>query len=687
MGGHVPVTTPRVAAIVGPYTSGKTSLLESLLAVSGTLHRRGKVTDGSSFGDAGPEARARQMTVDVTVAPAQFLGEDWVFLDCPGSVEFLQQTYEALMVADLAIVVCEPDPARAVMLTPLLKFLDTRRIPHLIFINKVDRDGTNISIRACLEALQTVSDRPLLLREIPIRDGSQIVGYVDLVSERAYRYRPGESSDLIRLPETVQEREVVARQELLEHLADFDDQLLEDLLSDVTPPKEEVYDDLARDLAADLLVPVFFGAADKDEGVRRLWKALRHEAPDHTVTAARLGLTVPGTPLTGTQATVFRTLHGQHTGSLSLARVWSGSIRDGQLLSSARGRIGKVSGLYSLSGLETRKEASAEPGAVVALGRLEDVANGTVVGDTDLTHLWPDPLPPLFALAVTPTRQGDDVKLTAALAKLCEEDASLSISHDADTGEISVWGQGDIHLAVALSRLTRLYHVEVATAQPQVPYKETIRSGTKVQGRYKRQSGGHGQFGDVWLEIAPLKRGEGFRFVDGISGGVIPRSYIPAVEAGVIEWARRGPLGFPVVDFSVELYDGSYHVVDSSEAAFKTAAGVAMRNGVTECEPLLLEPILMVEVSVPTDATSRAQRALSSRRGQILGFSPREGWTGWDVVQAYVPQAEMHDLIVDIRSVSMGVGTFFWRFDHLQELTGKSADQVVSGRQKELAIA
>ncbi|WP_019646840.1 elongation factor G [Novispirillum itersonii] len=682
MGGHVSVTTPRVAAIVGPYTSGKTSLLESLLTASGTLHRRGKVTEGTSFGDAGPEARARQMTVEVTVAPATFMGEEWIFLDCPGSVEFQQQTYDALLVADIAIVVCEPDPARAVMLTPLLKFLDTHRIPHLIFINKVDRDGTNISIRACLEALQLVSDRPLLLREVPIRDGSQIVGYVDLVSERAYRYRPGEASDLIRLPESVAQREVEARQELLEHLADFDDKLLEDLLSDVTPPKEEVYDDLARDLKKDLLVPVFFGAADKDEGVRRLWKALRHEGPDYTATAARLGIT--GTAM---QVTVFRTLHGQHTGSLYLSRVWSGTVKDGQVVSSFAGRLGKVSGLYRMNGLEPQKETAAGPGAVVALGRLEGAQTGMLIGGTDRAGLWPEPLPPLFALAVHPTRQGDDVKLTAALTRLCEEDASLSVSHDPDSGEISLWGQGDIHLAVALSRLTRVFHIEVETATPQVPYRETLCKSTKVQGRFKRQSGGHGQFGDVWLEITPLKRGDGVRFSESISGGVIPRSYIPAVEAGVMDWARRGPLGFPVVDFSVDLYDGSYHVVDSSEAAFKTAAAVGMRAGVAECGSLLLEPVLMVEVSVPTEATSRAQRALSSRRGQILGFAPREGWTGWDVVQAYLPQAEMHDLIVDIRSISMGVGTFAWRFDHMQDLVGKPAEQVVSIRQKVLEMA
>lgn len=676
------VTTPRVAAIVGPYTSGKTTLLESLLFTSESITRRGRVTDGSSVGDASPEARDRQMTTEVNVARASFMGQDWTLLDCPGSVEFSQGTFDALMVADLAIVVAEPEPERAVMVTPILKFLDTYSIPHMVFINKVDRDGTGISIRATLEALQGVSERPLVLREVPIREGDQITGYVDLVSERAYKYQPGEASDLIRIPDAVQADEQVARQELLEHLADFDDALMEELLEDVVPPRDEIYEDLRRDLAGDLVVPVFFGSADKDEGIRRLWKALRHEGPAVDETRARLGIGEAGTA-----ATVFRTIHAQHTGTLSLARVWVGEVKDGMTVEASAGSGGKVSGLYTVHGQDTTKVASAGPGAVVALGRLDGVPTGALVGDMAAAAAngapdWPAPLPPLFVLALRPKRQGDDVKLTASLGKLVEEDASLSFEHDADTNELHLAGQGDIHLQTALAKLDRLYHVAVDAERPQVPYKETLRKSTKVQGRHKRQTGGHGQFGDVHLEIAPAARGTGFEFVDRITGGVVPRQYIPAVEHGVRDWAARGPLGFPVVDFSVALVDGSYHSVDSSEAAFKTAAQIAMREGAAKCDPILLEPILLVEVSVPTDATSKAQRALSSRRGQILGFVAKDGWIGWDVVQAHVPQSEIHDLIVELRSVTMGVGTFTWTFDHLQEFSGRQADEVVEARSK-----
>lgn len=678
-------STPRVAALVGPYMGGKTTLLESILHAAGATHRRGTVSDKSSVGDSSPEARDRQMSVEVNVAACAWLDEPWTFLDAPGSTEFLQDALAAALVADVAVVVCDPEPERAVMVAPILKFLDDRQIPHVLFINKVDHH--NVDVRAALEALQVHSQRPLVLREVPIKEGDEIVGYVDLVSERAYRYKPGEPSDLIRIPDSVRDGEQAARQEMLEALADFDDHLMEELLEEVVPPKEEVYADLAKDLEDDKIVPVFFGSADKCEGVRRLLKALRHEVPGHETAALRAGLDLDAAgdvPL----AQVFKTVHAPHAGKLSYVRVWNGAVKDGMTVESSAGGGGKVTGVFTLFGGETRKTDQAPAGSVVALGRLEEVPTGAVVGVKPPADVeWLDPLTPLFALAVRPAKQGDDVKLSGALQKLCEEDPSLSVEQNAGTGEMLLWGQGDTHLQVAVAKLARVYHVEVTTAPPQVPYKETIRKGTQVQGRHKRQTGGHGQFGDVHVRIKPLGRGEGFAFTDHITGGVVPRQYIPAVEQGVREYLARGPLGFPVVDVAVELFDGSYHTVDSSEMAFKTAAQIAMRDGMPQCEPLLLEPLLMVEVSVPTEYTSKAQRALSSRRGQILGFDRRPGWETWDTVTACVPQAEMHDLIVELRSVTMGVGTFAWRFERLQEVQGRTADQVVEKRKQELATA
>ncbi|WP_404379481.1 elongation factor G [Caenispirillum salinarum] len=682
-------STPRVAALVGPYMGGKTTLLESILNAAGATHRQGTIKDKSTVGDASPEARDRDMSVEVNVASCTWLDEPWTFLDCPGSNEFAQETVGPVLVADVAVVVVDPEPERAVMVAPVLKLLDDHDIPHMVFINKVDHHS--VDVRAALEALQAHSARPLVLREVPIQEGEDVIGYIDLVSERAYKYQPGQASDLIKIPDNAKEIEEVARQELLESLADFNDDLMEKVLEDVVPPREEIYADLARDLEDDKIVPVFFGSADKNEGVRRLLKALRHEVPGHEQAAMRLGVdleSAAGKPL----ATVFKTVHAAHAGMLSYVRVWSGAIKDGMTLKTAcePASGGKVTGLFTLFGGETRKSDTVEAGGVAALGRLDAVPTGALIGEAppkDAAHPWPRPLPPLFALALRPAKQGDDVKLSGALQDLALEDPSLSVAHDEDTGELLLWGQGDIHLQVALARLARVYHVEVATTQPQVPYKETIRGSTQVQGRHKRQTGGHGQFGDVHVRIKPLPRGEGFAFKDSITGGVVPRQYIPAVEQGVRDSLQRGPLGFPVVDVAVELFDGSYHVVDSSEAAFKTAGQIAMREGLPQCDPLLLEPMLTVEVNVPNEYTSKAQRALSSRRGQILGFDRREGWENWDTVTACVPQAEMHDLIVELRSVTMGVGTFHWRFERLQDVQGRTADEVVEKRKVALATA
>jgi elongation factor G len=666
------VASPRVAALVGPYLSGKTSLLESLLMACGAIHRKGRVEDQNTVGDASPEARDRSMTTEINVVEADYLGDRWTFLDCPGSVEFQQDAVNALMISDVAVVVCDPDPARVRMAMPLLKFLDQRAIPHMIFMNKVET--AQVTLRELMEAMQEVSDRPLVLREIPIREDGKVTGYVDLVSERAYRYKPGERSDLIQIPDQVKDREMEARQELLESLADTNDTMLEEMLEDIVPAKEEIYDTLSKDLAEDRVVPVFFGGALEDNGVVRLLKALRHETPSVDETLERRLVDSGGSaPL----VQVFKTVHAAHTGKMSVARVWRGPVKDGAQVGGE-----KIAGLFTLTSPGQPAKASEAPaGAVVGLGKLEGVNTGHLLdAKGTLEADWPTPPTPLAALAVRPAKHGDDVKLSGALARLCEEDRGLKMEQNAETNELLLWGQGDIHLQVALARLARQYNVEVQSEKPLVPYQETIKKSTKQQGRFKRQTGGHGQFGDVHLEIGPQARGAGFAFHDKITGGVVPRQYIPAVEQGVREWSRQGPLGFPVVDFEVTLYDGSFHTVDSSEQAFKTAAQMAMREGIQACAPVLLEPILKVEISVPNDATSKAQRALSTRRGQILGFDQKEGWDGWDVVHGMLPQSEMHDLIVEIRSTTMGVGTFSWTFDHLQELSGRDADQVVERR-------
>ncbi|MFC3676035.1 elongation factor G [Ferrovibrio xuzhouensis] len=666
---------PRVAALVGPYTAGKTTLLEALLFAAGALPRKGSVANGTSLGDAAPEARSRQMTIEPNIACCSFLDDPWIFLDCPGSVELAQETLAALMVADIAIVVAEPDPARAVVLVPLLKFLDARRIPHVLFINKLDK--TSIRMRDLLAVLQHASERPLVLREVPIRDGEAVTGYVDLVSERAYRWRENASSDLVGMPAEIKPRENEARQQMLEAIADFDDALLEQLLEDSIPAPADIYGQLRKDLAADLIVPVFFGSAEHGNGVTRLWKALRHETPTPQETAARLGI-ADGDDLA---ATVFKSLHQSHTGKLSIARLWHGSVAENAMLGSRR-----LAGLYRLHGAAVDRCPQAGPGDVVAFGRLDELATGMLLGPDGQGNPirdWPAAAAAVHALALTPTDRKDEVKLTAALAKLCDEDPSLMVDHH--DGQLLLKGQGEIHLKLAVDKLRQRFNVGVRTGMPFTAYKETIRHGAHQHARFKRQSGGHGQFADIKVDIAPQPRGAGYTFVNRVVGGAIPKNFIPAVDEGVQDSLQRGPLGFPVVDVAVTLTDGQFHSVDSSDQAFRTAAGIAMSEGLPECAPVLLEPIQSVTFSVPNEYTAKVHAIVSARRGQILGLAAREGWPGWDDIDCYMPEAEMQNLAVELRSATMGVGGFVSRFDHLQELAGKLADRVVEDRRRALA--
>ncbi len=667
----------RCVALVGPYLSGKTSLLESLLSTSGSIARRGSVRDGNSVGDHVAEARARQMSTELNVANASFLGDPWTILDCPGSVELAYEAQEAMLAADVAVVVCEPEVERAVTVSALLRFLGRHQIPHMIFINKLDTASARV--RDVLAALQSHSERPLVLRQVPLRGKeAEVTGYVDLVSERAYNYRPGQASDLIQLPADFWEREGETRTSLVEKLADFDDALLEQLLEDVQPPKEEIYRHLAQDLRKSLIVPVFVGAATQDHGVRRLWKALRHEAPGPEETAVRLGIAAEGEPL----AQVIKTYHLPHTGKLSLARVWRGTIAEGNVLNGVR-----VAGVVRLVGAQQEKVPAAKIGEVVGLARMEEISTGTVLTPSGKAEQLPRPErpQPVFGLAIHAEKRGDDVKLSGAIAKLVDEDPALELEQNQDTREMVLWGQGDVHVQIAIDRLRNRHNLAVVGHPSAVPYKETIKRGSQQHSRFKRQSGGHGQFADITIDVKPLPRGTGFTFKDSVVGGAIPRNYIPAVEEGITEALKNGPLGFPVVDVAVDLLTGQFHAVDSSDMAFKTAGRQAIQESLPKCDPVLLEPIDGVDISVPNAFTARVQRLVSGRRGQILGYDAKADWPGWDVVKAYLPRSELHDLIVELRSLTLGVGSFAHRFDHLQELTGRPAEKVIQSRAQEAA--
>ncbi|PJK28565.1 elongation factor G [Minwuia thermotolerans] len=661
---------PRNIAIVGPYLSGKTSLLESILFATGAVDRKGGVNQGNTVGDGSAEAREKQMSVEVNAATTVYLGDEFTFLDCPGSIEFIQEAANALVGVDAAVLVCEADPAKATALQPWLKLLDELDLPRFIFVNKVDRASGDV--QTVTEALQAVSQKPLILRQLPIVKDEIITGYVDLVQGRTYVYRESGPSELIEAEGDVADALGEARFAMLEQLADFDDHLMEELLEDIEPEKAEIFRDLTDNMQAGNIVSVLIGAAERESGVRRLLKALRHEVPGHGTAAARAGVDPASKE---TVAQVLKTYHTQHGGKLSLVRLWSGSIAEGDVLNGDR-----VGSLGQLMGQQFNKLDRATAGQVATLGRMEGIVTGDVLtGGGEAPELRRAPrFAPVFALALNVENRNDEVKLSGALAKLMEEDPSLSVEQNESTRQMLLWGQGDQHLKVAVARLKSKYGVSVETEKPKVPYKEAIRKGVTQHARHKKQSGGHGQFGDVTVEIKPLPRGSGFQFGDSITGGVVPKQYIPAVEAGVREYLSHGPLGFEVVDLAVTLTDGKYHAVDSSEQAFKTAGRMAMAEGLPQCDPVLLEPILQVQVMVPNEHTASVNNLISGRRGQILGFDAREGWPGWDRVSAYLPQAEVGDLIVELRSLTQGVGTFTFEFDRLQEVTGRAAEQAMA---------
>ena len=663
-----PTKGSRVIALVGPAGAGKTSLAEALLFAAGTIDRQG--TNGATIGDASPEARARGGSTELNLLHFDYLGQSFGIIDAPGSVGFAADGARAIAVADMAIVVVDPDPARAALAAPALRMLDEQGIPHFLFVNRIDQ--AHGRIRDLLAALQPMSVSPLIARQVPIRDGDKVTGFIDVALERAFHYEPGKPSTRIDIPGDIAPREAEARTQLLEQLADHDDALLEALLSDQQPEAATIFADLARETGDNLGVSVLFGSATSGWGIRRLLKALRHEAPSPDQTARRLDVIAPS-------LFTFKVSHGGAVGRLALARILGRDIAEGAELNTASGGRARLGALFHVQGEKTAKTAQGRCGDLVAVAKLDGVKGGDWLSTGVLPpSVYVEQPARNCALAIEPVDRKDDVKLSTALARLVEEDSSLTIEQDGH--EMRLRGVNDEHLKTVLARLKRRYGVEVKSRPPSIGYRESIRRSVTQHGRHKKQSGGHGQFGDVVIEIAPLARGEGFRFAEKISGGAIPKQWIPAVEHGVREALVRGPLGFTVVDVAVTLTDGSYHSVDSSELAFRTAGRIAMSGALAQAAAHLLEPVQRLTIVTPGASTSKASSAVASRRGQMLGMAPRDGWDGWDRIDALIPESELDGLEAELRSLSHGLATYEAAFDHLAELNGPLAEKVVRDR-------
>src|ERR1700732_3532924 len=595
-------TGPRCVALVGPFQSGKPPLPEAILARTAAPHRQGTVEAGNSVGDSSHEARHHRMSVELTVATTNFMGDTYCFLDCPGSVEFVHDMRAALPAIDAAVVVCELDEKKIPQLQLIMRELEEQKIPRILFVNKIDKAVAGV--HDVLKLLQGASRTKLILRQIPTFSGDIISGFVDLALERAFVYKEHAPSEVVPLEGDVADLEKTARFSMLETLADHDDELMEQLLEDIQPPRDKVFDDLTRELREGLVCPVLMGTATRANGVLRLMKALRHESPGIAETAKRLGVKGGSDAV----AYVLKTQNTAHGGKMSVARVISGQAGDGTTLLSGDDEAGRVAGVFKRVGQTTEKRGAAAVGETVGFAKLDKAKTGDALTAGKQAHpalATIETYPPVLAIAISAKERKDDVKLGQALHKLAEEDPSITIVHNAETHEVVLWGQGEMHLRVATERLNDRLGVPIERPQPSVGYRETIRKGVVQRGRHKKQSGGHGQYGDVVIDIKPMPRGTGFSFEDKITGGVVPRNYIPSVEEGVIDALKHGPLGFPVVDLHVALIDGSYHTVDSSDMAFRTAGRIGIVEGLPQCPPVLLEPIHLVEIVCPNEATAQ----------------------------------------------------------------------------------
>lgn len=608
---------------------------------------------------------------EMRVVEFPFMGESWTAFDCPGSLEFLQQSADALLGADMAVIVADPDPEHAVLTAPFLRLVEQAGVPAMIFINRMDQASNRA--RDMVAALQGFSTHPVVLRQIPMRRDGKIVGAVDLVSERAWRYNADGPSDLVEIPSDLADREAEARGDFLENLSEYDDWLLEELIEDRVPAGAEIYGICARTVGSGTVTPAFIGVAANGNGVFRLLKALRHETPGVEALSERMG---------GADAVSFLVRHRKHVGKTTWLRALA-PISGGQVLGGA-----PLGPLSIVQGDGSESTASVAPGQVFTAIKSDHLATARPYSGEELVAPdWHRPLPPQLRHAVVPQNDKDDARLSEAIGKLVAEDLSLTAEHDDETGSHVLAGQGTLHLRRARQLLEDGYGVPTDERPVTPALRETITRPVDVHYRHKKQSGGAGQFADVKMTVGPVARGEGFRFEQTIHGGSVPKNYIPAVEAGAQDATDRGPLGFPVVDIAVTLTDGQAHSVDSSDMAFRIAARSGVRQALEEAGSVLLEPIYAVTFAVPSQFTGALNPLVASRRGQVLGFDRSGEAEGWDEFRALLPGGALDDLIADLRSVTQGVGRFEAKFEHYQELYGRDADLLIESRAKVLEVA
>lgn len=636
----------RVFTVLGPSNSGKSKLVEALVGLDGS--------PGKALNVAGV----------ASVQSFSFMGEPWAAIDIAGGSENLAPIGPALAASDIAVMCVPADVDAAVLAAPYMRMVEEAGVPCIIFINRIDAPQSRIS--EVVSALQAYSRHHIVLREVPIREGDAIVGFVDLVSERAWKFEDGKHSTLIEIPASVKDREEEARAELLESYADFDDTLMEELIEDKQPMVEEIYDIASKTMQHHDLVACFMGSAEERHGITRLMKSLRHDAPSVEVAGARLS---GGAVAIGALADVVK-----HLGKIVLLRAVGGAVAGGKELGG--GNVGSITDLdakTALGALEPGQLGLAVKSDHLSAGRA--FAGGAAAGLPDWAHVHASS----YRRIITPEHEKDDSRLLSALERLAEIDPGLVVSQDEKTGNPVLATQGPLHLRRMLAKIADDFGVSVQEARVPPALRETIRRGTEVQHRHRKQTGGAGQFADVVVELRPEARGSGFAFSETVKGGAVPRNYIPSVEAGARDALIEGPMGFPVVDVSVELKDGKTHAVDSSDYAFRTAGKNAIREALAEVGTVLLQPIMKIDIHVPSVFSGALVPLVSGMKGQVLGFEAHPSAAGWDVFQALLPMAAEDDLFSALAGATRGTAWFTSAFDHYQEARKEDLGDLVAG--------
>ena len=678
----------RNVAVIAHGGAGKTSLTEALLFASGSIDRLGSVDSGTSTTDFEPEEVSRKITISSSLAFCNWNGHRINLLDTPGFINFIEDTRGCLRAADGAVVIVSAISGVKAETEKIWKYACEYEIPRVVFINKMDKENANFSM--ALAELEKSFDAEAVPLQMPIGAGETFSGIIDIVTMKAIGFKGGKGTEM-EIPAELRAEAEGYRKKLVEKIAESDDALLERYLEGGELTGDEIIKGVKEGSLTRKFIPVACGAATKTIGIPQLLDALVLCLPS-PAEMSRISPVKGTNPKDGKDverkvdekepfsAYVFKTIADPYAGKLSLFRVCSGVLKaDSSVLNTTSGTKERIGQVFYLLG---KKQAPAQllgPGEIGVVAKLKDTNTGDTLSDESHPVVFEKVkfAEPIISYAIAPKSKGDEEKVSSGLQRILEEDPTLRFHRDEETKEMLLSGMGQVHLEVTLERLKRKFGVEVLMKTPKIPYRETIKSPAKAQGRYKKQSGGRGQYGDCWLEIEPVPRGGGYEFFDKIVGGVIPQQYRPAVEKGVVETMKEGIVaGYPVIDMKVTLYDGSYHSVDSSEMAFKIAGSMALKKAFMEARPVLLEPIMKVEVTAPDDTLGGVIGDLNSKRGKVQGVEPQAG--GNQKISATVPMAEMLTYANQLQSLTSGRGLYSMEFSHYEEVPGHIAQKIIA---------